>query len=149
MMSSKVDVVQRYLDEAWANPPSSLVEVGMKTYSDDFQYLEKDGTVVADKQGYIGMSQMMFGSFDDFRWVLKDLREEDGGVIMTGHFEGTHTGDLDLSAMGGGVIPASGKEVVWPETSVKWAVSGDKITSLAEYAGEGGLETFINAITKA
>jgi len=148
-MNSKLDVVKAFLDKAWANPPASLLEAGRKTYSDDFQYLDKDGNAVMDKEAYIGMGQMMFGSFDDFRWVLKDLREEDGGVIMTGHFEGTHTGDLDLSAMGAGVIPASGKKIVWPEASVKWEVSGDKLTSLAEYAGEGGIEAFIAAIGAA
>ena len=148
-MSSKVDVVKRFLDEGWANPPSSLVEAGMNTYSDDFQYLDKDGNVVTDKAGYIGMSQMMFGAFNDFHWVLKELREEDGGVIMTGHFEGIHTGDLDLSAMGAGVFPASGKKVVWPEASVKYELSGDKIVSMAEYGGEAGIEAFVAAIANA
>lgn len=148
-MSSKLDVVQTYLDEAWANPPSSNTEASMKTYSDDFQYIDRDGNVVADKQGYIGMSQMSFTAFDDFHWVHKELREEDGAVIMTGHFEGIHTGDFDLTAVGAGVFPASGKKVVWPETSIKIEVSGDKITSIAEYAGEGGLEAFVAAIAAA
>ena len=148
-MSDKVEVVQRFLDEAWSNPPSSMLETSMKTYSDDFQYLDKDGNVVEDKQGYIGMSQMSFDSFDGFHWVHKELREEDGAVIMTGHFEGTHTGDLDLTAVGAGVYPASGREVVWPEASIKIEVSGGKFKSISEYAGEGGIEAFIAAITKA
>lgn len=148
-MGDKVDTVKRYLDHAWSNPPSSLVEAGMKSFSDDFQYLDKEGNVVTDKQGYIGMGQMSFTAFDDFHWVLKELREEDGAVIMTGHFEGIHTGDLDLTAVGAGVYPASGKKVVWPENSIKIEVSGGKFTSIAEYAGEGGLEAFIAALTKA
>ena len=148
-MSSKVDFIKSFLDQAWANPPSSLVETGMSFYADDFQYLDIDGNVVMDKAGYTGMGQMMYGSFDDFHWVLKDLREEDGGVIMTGHFEGTHTGDLDLSAMGAGVFPASGKKVVWPEASVKYELSGDKIVSMAEYGGEAGIEAFVAAIANA
>jgi predicted ester cyclase len=148
-MTSKVDFIKSFLDQAWANPPSSNEEAGMNSYSDDFQYLDIDGNVVTDKAGYIGMGQMMFGSFDDFHWVLKELREEGGGVIMTGHFEGTHTGDLDLSAMGAGVFPASGKKVVWPEASVKFEVSGDKINSVAEYGGEGGLEAFLAAVRAA
>jgi hypothetical protein len=149
MMSDKVEVVQRFLDEAWSNPPSSLLETSMKTYSDDFQYLDKEGNVVMDKQGYIGSGQMTAGSFDDFRWVLKELREEDGEVIMTGHFEGTHTGDLDLSAVGAGVFPATGKKIVWPETSVKIGVRGDKIVSFAEYAGATGIEAFVAAVADA
>lgn len=66
------------------------------------------------------MGQMLFTAFKDFNWVRSDLRQEGDSVIMSGHFEGTHTGDLDLSAMGAGVIPASGKMIVWPETSVEY-----------------------------
>ena len=148
-MTSKLDVVQTYLDQAWANPPSSLAEISMRDYSDDFQYLDIDGNVVADKAGYIGMGQMMFSAFDGFHWVLKELREEEGGVVMTGHFEGTHTGDLDLTAIGAGVIPASGKKVVFPEASVKFEVSGNKIDSLAEYGGAAGFEAFVAALQAA
>ena len=148
-MSSKLDVVKTFIDEAWTNPPASLVEAGMKTYSDDFQYIDKDGNVTMDKDSYIGLSQMMFGSFEDFRWVHKDLREGDGGVILTGHFEGTHTGDLDLSAMGAGVFPASGKKVVFPENSSRIQVRGDKIVSLEEYGGEAGIEAFLAALAVA
>lgn len=148
-MSNKVDLVRRFLEEGWSNPPDSLVEAGAKTYADDFQYIDKNGNAVMDKAAYIGMGQMTAGSFDDFRWVLKELREEDGGVVMTGHFEGTHTGDLDLSAMGAGVLPASGKKVVWPEASVKFELNGDKIKSMTEYGGESGIEAFIGAIVGA
>jgi hypothetical protein len=56
------------------------------------------------------MGQLLAASFEDFKWVLRDLREADDGVLMSGHFEGMHTGDLDLSAMGAGVITASGKD---------------------------------------
>jgi hypothetical protein len=51
--------------------------------------------------------------------------------------------------MGAGIFPASGKKVVWPEASVKFEVSGDKINSMAEYGGEAGLEAFIAAIQAA
>jgi len=142
-MTSKLEVVSKFLEEAWSNPPSSNVEASMATYSDDFAYLDENGNVLMDKQAYIGMGQLTFSAFNDFRWVLEDLREEDDGVIMTGHFEGTHTGDLDLSAMGFGVIPASGKEIVWSEAIVKWRVRGDKIVSLQPHGGSGGIEEFL------
>lgn len=142
-MTSKLEVVRNYLDAAWSNPPSSNVEASMATYSDDFANLDEDGKVLMDKEAYIGMGRLMFSAFDDFRWVLGDLREDDDGVIMSGHFEGTHTGDLDLSAMGIGVIPASGKKIVWPEATIKWRVRGDKIISLQPYGGASGLEGFL------
>ena len=62
---------------------------------------------------------------------------------MTGHFEGTHKADLDLSAIGAGVIPASGKRIVWPDESTKVMVEGDKIVRLEPYGDSGGMETFL------
>lgn len=142
-MNSKLEVVRTFLDSAWANPPSSLREVSATTLSDDFQNVDEDGNVVMDKEAYIGMGQLLFTAFKDFKWVLRELREVDDGVLMSGHFEGTHTGDLDLSAMGMGVIPASGKKIVWSEAIVKWGVEGDKIVREEPYGGATGIEAFL------
>ena len=131
-MTSKSDVIKAYYDAAWANPPSSVVEAVNAYFSDDFQSLDKDGNVVMNKEMFVGMGQLLMAAFSDFKPVYHDLREEDDGVIMTFHFEGTHTGDLDLSAMGLGVVPASGKRVVWPEASTKFKVEGDKIVGEEE-----------------
>jgi hypothetical protein len=65
---------------------------------------------------------------------------------MSGHFEGTHTGDLDLSAIGIGVIPASGKKIVWPEASEKITVEGDKIIRMEPYAGASGMQAWLAAL---
>ncbi len=65
---------------------------------------------------------------------------------MTGHFEGTHTGDLDLSAMGLGVIPASGKKIVWPEASAKLTIEDGKIVRMEPYAGAAGLKAWLAAL---
>jgi predicted ester cyclase len=111
--------------------------------SDDFQNVDKDDNVVMNKEGYIGMSHMLLASLPDFEFVRTALREEGDFVIMTGHFEGTHTGDLDLSAMGVGVIPASGKKIVWPEASAKLTVEGDKIARMEPYGDSGGMEAFL------
>ena len=67
-------------------------------------------------------------------------------MIVSGHFEGTHTGDLDLSAMGMGVIPASGKKIVWPEASNEFKVDGDQIVSIKPYGDSGGMEAFLAAL---
>jgi hypothetical protein len=142
-MTSELEVVRTFLDTAWSNPPSSLLEASEKTLSDDFQNVDKDGNVVMNKETYIGMGQLLYASFEDFKWVLRDLREADDGVLMSGHFEGTHTGDLDLSAMGAGVIPASCKKIVWDDATVKWTVEGDKIVKLEPYAGAAGIAAFL------
>ena len=145
-MGSSLDVVKTYLDKAWANPPASVFETQEKYISDDFKNLAIDGSVIMDRAAYIGMGRMLFNSFSGFDWVSGGLREEGGDVYMTGHFEGTFTGDLDLSAMGAGVIPANGNKVVWPETTVRIKVADGKLTSLQETDVNGGIEVFLGLL---
>ena len=140
-MSSK-DVYNAYYEASYANPPSSNVEAIVTYFSDDFQSLDKDGNVVMTKEAYTGMAQLLFAAFKDFKYVRSDLREEGDSVIVSGHFEGTHTGDFDLSAMGMGVIPASGQKIIWPETSNEFKFDGDKIVSIKPVGDSGGMEAF-------
>lgn len=123
--------------------PPGNIEESAAYLSDDFQNVDGDGNVLMDKAGSIGMGQMLHGSLPDFRFVRTNLREEGDFVIMAGHFEGTFKADLDLSAMGAGVIPASGKKIVWSEVSVKITVEGDKIVREEPYGESGGMEAFL------
>lgn len=140
-MASKLDVVKAFFDMANTNSPASNMDAIATYMADDFQSLDKDGNVVMNKDVLIGMTQLIFVAFKDFKSVYSDLREEDDGVIVSSHFEGTHTGDFDLSAMGLGVLPASGKRIVWPETTAKWKVEGGKI--IGEEVISGGMEWFL------
>jgi predicted ester cyclase len=137
-MTSKLDVVR-----AWTDMPAGNIEESADYLSDDFQNVDADGNVIVDKAGWIGMGQMMYSSLPDIKYVRTGLREEGDFVIMTGHFEGTFTNDLDLSAMGAGVIPANGKRIVWPETSGKFIVEGSKIVREEPYGESGGMEAFL------
>jgi predicted ester cyclase len=137
-MTSNLDVIK-----AWRAVPSGDLEASAAYLSDDFQNVDKDGKVLMDKEGYIGMGHMLRASLPDFEFVHTALREEGDFVIMTGHFEGTLTGDLDMSTMGLGVIPASGNKIVWPEVSVKITVEGDKIAKEEPYGESGGMEAFL------
>jgi predicted ester cyclase len=134
-MTRKEDVLRRWHDESWANPPSSVVEATEKYFSDDYQGLDKDGNVISDKTAYIATTQNLMNAFKDFKGVVHDISEEGDSVILTFHFEGTHTGDFDLSAMGLGVIPASGKRIVTPESKTKFMVEGDKIVGTQTISG--------------
>ncbi len=145
-MSSKSDVFKAYYKAAWSNPPSSNIEAAKTYLSDDFQSLDKDGNVLMNKEAYIGMIQLLFAAFKDLVHVRGDVREEGDSVIVNGHFEGTHTGDFDISAMGMGVIPASGKKIVWPEASNEFNVEGDKVVSVKPYGDSGGTEAFLAAL---
>ena len=142
-MGSKLDVYKAYYQASWADPPSSNVEA-IKTYmSDDFQNLDKDGNVLMNKEAFTGLVQLLFTAFKDFKYVRSDLHEEGDSVIVSGHFEGTHTGDLDLSAMGMGVVPASGKYIVWPDAMTEFKIEDAKIASNGPYGDSGGLEAFL------
>ncbi len=114
--------------------------------SDDFENLDNDGNVALTKDQLLGMTRMFGRSFTDYGFVSADLRGKDDIVIMTGHFEGTHTGDLDQSAMGLGVIPASGKKIVWPEASAKLTIEDGKIVRMEPYAGAAGLKAWLAAL---
>lgn len=140
-MTSKVEILSAYYDETWSNPPSSIKEAGDTYLSEDFQNLDRDGNVLLSREAYIGLSQLMAASFEGFKAVYSDLREVDDGVIATFHFEGTHARDLDMSAMGLGVIPASGKKLVWQDASAKFMVEGDKIVGIQDISG--GMEWFL------
>lgn len=145
-MSNILDVVREYIEAAWINPPSSVMEAEATYLSDDFQNLDNDGNVLMDKETYIGMGHLLFAAFKDFKWLHSDLRQEGDSIIMSGHFEGTHTGDLDLSAVGVGVIPASGKMIVWPKSSVEIKVDGDKIVSMNPSGDSRGVEDFLTVL---
>jgi predicted ester cyclase len=142
-MSSKIDLYKKYYEASWSNPPSSISEANMTYLSDDFKNFDKDGNVTMNKQAYIGMGQLLAAAFEDFKVVYNDIREEGDSVIVSFHFEGTHTGDLDLSAMGMGVIPASGKKIVWPEDTIAIEIQGDKIVSIKPYGDSRGIENFL------
>lgn len=145
-MGSKLDVYNAYEGLAWSNPPESMIEAFSKYLADDFQSLDQSGTVLMDKKAYTGMVHLLMTAFKDFKAVFSDLSEVSEGVIVSSHFEGTHTGDLDLSAIGIGVIPASGRKIVWPETRNMFKINGDKIVSIKPMDESGGLKSFLEPL---
>ena len=118
-------------------------EESAKHLSDDFQGTDSVGGPPFDKAGWLGMGQMFKGSIPDIKVIVDEVHEEGDSVMLTSHFSGTFTNDLDLSAMGMGVIPASGKEIVWPEMSVKYMVEGEKIVREIPYGDVSGIEDFL------
>lgn len=128
-MTSNVDVIR-----AWNNVPLGDAQEVINFLAEDFEQIGADGTVQGKAQ-YAGMITMMYASLPDMHGFISELREEDGAVLMTYHFEGTFENDLDLSALGMGVLPASGKRIIWPEDTVKVTVEGDKIRRLEPVTG--------------
>jgi hypothetical protein len=143
-MSRNADYLRAYFDRLLAisgNVEASLAAADT-LLSNDFQLLDKDGNVQMDRASYRGFGSLLYASFKDLKYLYSDIHDEGGDVVVRAHWEGTFTGDLDLSAMGMGVVPASGKKIVWPESSSKWKVEGDKVVSIQDVS-EGGIGEFL------
>lgn len=134
--------------KAWAKAvaPDQDIDAVANLLSDDFQNLDQDGNVALSKDGILNLGRMMHAAFTGYGFVTTELFEEGNYIIITGHNEGVHTADLDLSAMGSGIVPASGKRIVWPVASAKLTITGDKIKRLEPHAGPAGLKAFLSAL---
>lgn len=116
--------------------------------SDDFQSTDALGTPPMDKSSWIAMGQLMESAFPDVSYVVEDVREEGDGVAVTGHFSGTFTNDFDLSAMGVGVIPATGKALDFLDSTVLVSFDGDKISNVhsPDTGPDAGMPGFLKAL---
>jgi len=134
--------------KAWvaAVGPDGDVDAIANLLSDDFENLDQDGNVALTKEGFLNLARTMNASFTKVGFVVIEMYEEGDHVILRGHNEGVHTADLDLTAMGFGILPASGKKIVWPEASTKLTIEGDKVKRLEPYAGAAGLKAYLSAL---
>ena len=89
---------------------------------------------------------MVARAFTGMKYVVASTKEEGDRVFVTGHIEGKHTGDLDLSAAGLGVVPASGKQIVFPEATDAWTIKGNQIASIQEIGENSGMAGFLAAL---
>jgi predicted ester cyclase len=83
-------------------------------WSEDFQRTDELGGPPMDWDSWQAMDGLMHAAFPDLGLAIEDIRENGDGVVVTTRFSGTFLNDLDLSAMGLGVVPATGKAVKFP-----------------------------------
>ncbi|NIM92141.1 MAG: hypothetical protein GTO18_00285, partial [Anaerolineales bacterium] len=104
--------------------------------SEDFQFSGPVPEPLSAAE-WIGFSRILKAAFPDIQYNLR-VESINGKVVKTSSkVSGTHTGDLDMSAMGMGVIPATGKSFSNPEEYGFATVEGDKITSIQIDSVEG------------
>lgn len=117
-------------------------------YTADFQLTNAQSTPPMDRDSVLAMSELMQSAMPDIRTVIEDFREEGNDVVLTSHWEGTFVNDFDLSAMGLGVIPATGKSVIFPTSTVRISFVGDKISRLHDPATgpDAGMPGFLKAL---
>ena len=114
-------------------------DVAAKYMSEDMR-MEQDGFTVRDRDGWVASQSMFETSFSDMtEWFEFD--SADGDIVRgTSRARGTHTGDIDLSAMGLGVIAATGK-VVESRNEVEYTVRDDRVVrTVARPGDDGGLQ---------
>ena len=138
---NRIDIVRSVLLGS-SNPNKAAV------YADDFQVTNSVGEPPMDKSTWLGMEPLVLASFPDMEYVIKEIKEEGDGVRLTGHFVGVFTNNLDLSAMGMGVIPASGEKITWPNASIHISVKGDKITKwhILDTSPDAGMAGFLRPL---
>jgi nicotinamidase-related amidase len=127
---NKIELVRWATDATnWANP------AWKDYYTDDFQLTSaQEGAQPSGMDENIAMGQLMQSAMPDVKTVVEDIREDGDDVVLTSHWEGTFLNDIDLSAMGMGVVPATGKAVVFPTSTIRISFDGDKISRIHDPA---------------
>lgn len=99
-------------------------------FSDDFQWTDELGSPPMDKDSFIGMGMLLQSAFPDIALIIDDIREEGDTVVVKSHNSGTFVNDLDLSSLGLGVVPATGKALDFPAQRDRVSFDGDKISEM-------------------
>ena len=123
---NKIELVRKVND--WSKPRRK------DYYTDDFQLTNAQGSPPSDRDAVLAMGQLMQSAMSDISTVIEDIREEGDDVVLTSHWEGTFVNDFDLSALGLGVAPATGKTVVFPTSTIRISFDGDKISRIHDPA---------------
>lgn len=105
--------------------------------TDDFQFSGPMPQPLS-AQEWVGTLHGFKAAFPDIKYNLKIVSVEGNTVKTTTQLTGTHTGDLDLTAMGMAVIPPTGKSFSMPEESGETTVEGEKVKALTVDPAEGG-----------
>lgn len=96
----------------------------------DFQF---SGPVPEPLSGpqWLGMSANLKAAFPDLDYQFKVEGADGNTVNISAQLKGTHTGNLDLSAMGMGVIPPTDKSFAATRETGTATVEGDQVKSWA------------------
>lgn len=95
------------------------------------------------KEQYVGFMKTMAVAFPDWSFNVSGVTENTDHVEVTINITGTHTGNWDMTAAGGGVVPATGKAFKLPPGIGKYYVRDGKISALK---GDPNPEAGVGAI---
>lgn len=89
-------------------------------------------------QAWLGLSSTLKAAFPDLNYQFKVDSADGNTVKVSAQLKGTHTGNLDLTALGMGVIPPTNKSFTNAHEHGTVTVKGEKIASWAVDRTEGG-----------
>jgi hypothetical protein len=114
--------------------------------TEDFQFSGPVPEPINGEQ-WMGISKSMKTAFPDLNYRFKIVGVV-GDVVGSSHqLSGTHSGDLDLTTLGMGVIPSTGKSFSLAKESAKWMVCDGMVISFRAEPTEGaGLSAILKAI---
>jgi len=140
-MASKLEILKAWNTASNADPASPE---SASYLEEDFQNTDQDGRILMNKRAYLEMAKTLASAFSGLNFEFTDLQDQGESVLATFRFEGMHTGPLDLTAIGLGVIPASGRKIVSPESTARFSFRGEKIAGIQEISG--GIESFVESL---
>ena len=104
--------------------------------TDDFQFSGPVPEPITGEQ-WLGMSGDLKVAFPNLDYHFA-IAGADGNVVnISSQSTGTHSGSLDLTGMGMGVIPATGKSFSTARAPTKVTVRDEKVASWANQPTEG------------
>ncbi|MBI5032123.1 MAG: nuclear transport factor 2 family protein [Chloroflexi bacterium] len=88
-------------------------------------------------QEWRGLASVFLKAFPDWNFNATVVREEGNVVHVTVRITGTQNGELNLTPLGMGVIPATGKSITLPQSPGRVTFAEDKIANFHLDVGPG------------
>ncbi len=125
-MQSEIDIVRAF----YAAIDAGNMEKASQLLADDFRRYGPPPETMG-KRETLEMWSALKTALPDLKHALSNIRAEGRLVLLSAQAGGRHTGPLDLSKMGmsGGVVPHSGRMIIFPPNEFEYTVINGKIVS--------------------
>lgn len=117
-------------------------------FSDDFVFTDELGSPPQDRRTWLATATMTRAALPDLAHVIDGIHQEGDDVVVESHFTGTFTHDLDLSALGLGVIRATGEPVRMGSRRIRLSFDGDQVSRIhsMDTGPDAGVAGFLKAL---
>jgi predicted ester cyclase len=101
-----------------------------KYLADDFKFIAPGLPQPLNADAWIGMSMVLKKGFPDLDYHFQVGKVNGNSVMVSSAMTGTQNGELDLTSMGMGKIPPTGKSINVERTNSLGTVQGDKVVEI-------------------